>query len=175
MPAIKSVTLARKGCAGLALAAIAAVLVFFSWPFRAESVVDTVSANTTGCVVEANNYSGWQTKLIAPGIHAEDVGYPLQIYVFVSGCSDLAAGKPYSVELISPVSGKLLARGLECGNAPSSEYPCRLEAPPVLRSDPHRYIVRVARKAGEKPIDAELRLTLHHEWKIVVIEAMMSV
>lgn len=166
----------KRGCAGLAIMTMIGLLAVLCLPYRLETVEGAVSANETGCTVEVANYSGWKSRVIGPLIDAEDVAYPLQVYVFVTACSGVSKGRPYAAGVISVSSGKLVARGLACGNAPEADLPCRLEMPAVRSLEKsNRYVVRVLRAPGEAIRGANVRLHVSHEWRNVVLDAIGSV
>src|SRR3978361_757662 len=98
-----------------------AVLVWLWRPYRLETMQGFVSKNETGCRIEAANYSPWKSHPIGHGIDAEDITYPLEVYVFVTGCPAVPNGRPYAAELISLTSGKVVAHGLACANAPQED------------------------------------------------------
>jgi len=164
----------KKGCA-IAASVVIGLAALLYWPYRLETIVGIVSRNEAKCVVEAINHSGWAEHSIAPGISAESVKYPLQLFVFITDCPGVPDGRPFAAELIDP-SGKVVARGLACSDAPTKDYPCRLEAPPIasLRGA-DRYIVRVVPARGAAPKDAVLRIESSAEWRSATFDALMSV
>jgi len=167
--------IAKWGCATTAVILAIAFLAFFSWPYRAESIEGVVVANSTACKIWTTSNGGWREEAIAPGIHASRVAYPLDVRIFVTECRGVAQGRPYSTELVSLNSGRVVARGLSCAAVNHVEDGlCRLELPPLAALDGRdRFIVRVARTAGGIPGTAEVHLVLQREWRSVVIDGMM--
>ena len=149
-----------------------ALLVLLLWPYQLETVESAVTANATGCTISTTSNGGWREEA-----EAARVAYPLDIRVFVDGCSDVPEGRPHSAELVSPSSGKIMALGLSCSGAGHAErYPCRLELPPLDTLAGHnRFIVRVVKAKGQKAGTAELRLILKREWRSIVIDRILSV
>jgi hypothetical protein len=166
-----------RGCAILVTGAFVAILLFFAWPYRSESIESLVSGNDTGCTISTTSNGGWRHDWVVPGIPASRVAYPLKVFVFVEACRGVPGGRPYSAELVSLTSGKAVASGLSCANSRyEEEYPCRLEIPPLPRLGGHdRYRVRVVRSARERPRTAQMRLILQREWRSIVLAAIMSV
>jgi hypothetical protein len=172
-----AVNLVKRGCI-LSLAAIfAASLAFFLWPYRAETIESTVSVNKTDCSISMTSNGGWKNEMYIPGIKASRVAYPLDVRVFVDGCRGVPEGRPYSADLVSLSSGKVIAQGMYCAGTSHSEgYPCQLELPPLgSLTEQGRYIVRVRKAEIEKVATASLQLYLKTEWRSVVIDGMMSV
>jgi hypothetical protein len=162
----------KRGCALVGVSAVIIVTLLLG-PYQAESIESVTSANETGCTISTTSNGGWRT-----GFMASRVAYPLNIVAFVDNCPNVSGGKPYSSELVSLSSGKVIARGQACADdrgAPE-EYPCRLELPPLatLRGK-ERYVVRVVRTAALGSSTAEIRLFLKREWRIAVWDAILSV
>lgn len=165
----------KKGCAIIAVSVPIGLMALLCWPYRMEIITGFVSRNETTCTVEAVNNSGWTSHSAVPGIDTESVKYPLEVSAFVTGCSGLPNGQPFSAELISP-SGKVVARGLGCADAPGKDYPCQLDAPPIMSlrgSD--RYIVRVVPVRGAAANEAEFRLESSVRWSNGIVDVLMSV
>lgn len=169
--------LVKRGCIFSLVAVPTALLAFFFWPYRAETIESNISANKTNCSISMTSNGGWKDEMYLPGIGASRVAYPLAIRVFIDECRGMPEGRPYSVDLVSLPSGKVVAQGMYCaGNNHSEDHPCQLELPPLASlTDKDRYLVRVRKAAGEKVGTANLQLSLEREWRSVVIDAMMSV
>ena len=168
---------AKSGCIfGLAAVAMALVGVLL-WPYRSESIESAVSANQTGCAISSTSNGGWREDVAAPAIGTSRVAYPLSIIVFVNSCRGVPDGKPYSADLLSASSGKVIAQGVSCAGAIAAKaYPCRLELPPLAsleRQD--TYLVRVAKADGERVRTAKVRLYRQTRWRSLAVDAMMSV
>ena len=118
---------------------------------------------------------GWHDEVIAPGITASRVTYPLKVNAFISDCPGILDGQPYSAELVSMRSGELVARGTSCADRFEGD-PCRLEMPPIAAlPGEDRYRISVVRRAGHMPLTADINLRLKREWRSVVWDALMSV
>jgi hypothetical protein len=166
----------KRGCAGVAALVIIGLLVTLCWPYRSDNIESAASKNGTGCVVDVTNHSGWKSRSIGAGINADEVVYPLNVYVFVTDCPGVPHGRPYAVELRSATSGKVVARGLACANAPEEDFPCRMEMSPIASLDgADRYVVRVQAMSGEPVRAVNLRLYVSHEWRSVVLDRLGSV
>ncbi len=166
----------RPGCAIVAIVATLGLLTPFCWPYRLDQVESAVSHNQTGCLIDTTSHGGWKSRSIGAGIEAAEVAYPLVVYVFVTECPGVADGRPRAAELVSVVSGMVVAHGLACANAPEETFPCRLEMPPLAKLDgADRYIVRVQRAPGEKIRRADLRLYVSHTWRSVLLDTLGSV
>lgn len=166
----------KRGCAVVATIAALGPLALFCWPYRLDTVESSVSRNQTGCHVDTTSNGGWKSRSIVPGIEADEVAYPLEVYVFITACPAVPHGRPYAAELISATSGKVIARGLACANAPEEDLPCRLEIPPVASLEgSDRYTVRLLRMPGETIRRADLRLYVSHSWRSVVLDTIGSV
>jgi hypothetical protein len=161
------------GCISASMFALVVVL-FFVWPYRLETVSAVVGANLTGCTIDASQVSDWHERTLLPLVHASDQADPLQVFLFVDACPGQPAGKPFAVELRAP-NGKLLAAGIACGAAGRSEYPCRIEAPPIARAGDHHFTVRIIRSHVGIAVDVPIEVKTAYEWRSVVWEGMMSV
>jgi len=166
----------RRGCTIALLLIGLSTLIFILLPYRAETVVGVVNRNRTGCTIDVTHTSEWQDEKLGPALYASNVEYPLEVFVFVHGCSNLDHGKPYSAELIAAESGEIVAKGLSCGTSADQSYPCRLEAAPIpLRSSSHRYVVCVKRTSDQPAREAELEVTTSRCWRSFVLDAILSV
>jgi hypothetical protein len=168
---VSFVTLSKRGCAAIAIGVVIGLAALLYLPYQHETITGVVSKNETRCDIEVTNNSGWTTR---PAV--ERVRYPLDVFVFVTGCAGVSNGQPFSAELISAGSGKVIAQGLGCADAPKKGDPCLLEAPPIASlKDSDRYIVRVVRAKGDAASDAELRLGSSFTWRSLAFDALMSV
>jgi hypothetical protein len=156
----------------LAIALLGVVLLtFLLRPYRLETVEGTVSANETGCAIFTTSNGGWRDDGLV-----DRVAYPLEIRVFIDGCTGVSDGRPYSATLVSARSGNVVASGLSCaGTDHGAGYPCRLELPPIRTlSGQDRFHVRVVTAKGKEVRTAELQLFRKSEWRSVVIDRIMS-
>lgn len=166
----------KRGCATVALLVVLGLLIWLCWPYRLEEIESSVSRNETGCHIDTTSHGGWKSRSIGFGIEADEVAYPLEVYVFVTACPAVPNGRPYAAELISVTSGKVVARGLACANAPEENLPCRLQMPPVASlGGADRYIVRVLRAPGARVRRADLRLYVSQAWRSVVLDRVGGV
>lgn len=166
----------KPGCAIVAIIATIGSLTLFCWPYRLDAIESSVSRNQSGCQIDTTSNGGWKSHSIAPGIDAEEVAYPLDVRVFVAACPATPNGRPYAVDLISVASGKVVARGLACANAPEDDFPCRLEMPPVASPEESgRYIVRIWRSPSEPAKLAELTLYVSHAWRSALLDRLGGV
>ncbi|MES2045521.1 MAG: hypothetical protein V4475_16740 [Pseudomonadota bacterium] len=166
----------KRGCAIVAILAVLGLLALFCWPYRLDTIESSVSRNQTGCHIDTTSHGGWKSRSIGPGIEAEEVAYPLEIYVFVTACPAVPNGRPYAAELVSVTSGKVVAHGLACANAPEEDLPCRLQMPPVASlAGADRYVVRVLGAHGAPVRRADLRLYVSHAWRSVVLDRVGGV
>lgn len=164
------------GCTVAAGLIAAAALLFFTWPYRLQTVVGLVSHNDTGCTIAVNQISDWQEGVIAPGLSTTSLKFPLTVWVFADACGGLPAGRPYAADLIAVDTGKVIATSKSCAIRVESDFPCRLEAPPIAAGAPlPRYILRVVRKQGEAARRAEIDVTTPRQWRSGVLDAIMSV
>lgn len=149
-----------------------ALLALLLWRYRLETVESAVSANETGCAISTTSNGGWREE-----IWTSRVAYPLDIRVFVNNCAGVPKGRPYSAELVSVRSGRVIASGLACsGTEHAKGYPCRIELPALnTLAGQDRFRVRVLKAKGQNAGTAELRLFLKREWRSAVIDGIMSV
>lgn len=162
----------KRGCLAGGATMCFALLALLFWHYRLETVESIVTANETGCAISMSSNGGWREE-----VRNSTVAYPLDIHVFVDKCPGVPEGRPYSAELVSVRSGKILASGLSCsGTEHAKDYPCRLEIPPLntLVGQDH-YRVRVLKVKGHKAKTAELQLLLKRQWRSLVFDALMSV
>lgn len=165
----------KRGCATVAIVAVLSMVAPFCWPYRLDEVASSVSRNGTGCVIDTTSHGGWQSRSIGFGVEAEEVAYPLEVYVFVTACPAVANGRPYAAELVSVAKGKVIARGLACANAPEEDFPCRLQMPRIASlAGSDRYIVRVLAAPGAPVRRADLRLYVSHDWRSVLLDRLGS-
>jgi hypothetical protein len=142
------------------------------WHYRLETIESIVSENQTGCEISTTSNGGWRN-----GVLSAQVAYPLDVRIFVDSCDGAPKGRPDATALVSVPSGKVIASGLSCAGSTHVEgYPCRLEIPALYTlSGQDHYRVQVVTTKGEKVRTAELRLLIRHEWRSVVLDALMSV
>lgn len=160
------------GCAIPAAMLLVSLLACLLWPYRAQTVVGVVAENHTPCAVKVNQISGWKRLDIGPYVHSEDLAYPLRVVVFPT-CGD---EPPFSARLSPITPGDGIVESVDCGNTPTPDGHCRLEASPITsRSAAHSYIVRIVRRRGEAPVDFRLDVTTPYAWRSVVIDAILSV
>lgn len=148
-----------------------ALLALLLQPYQLETVESNVTANRTGCAIFTTSNGGWRQDGTATR-----VAYPLDVQVFVEGCESVPEGRPYSAELASARSGKIVALGLSCSGAERPKgYPCRLELPPLYTLAGHdRFSIRIAKAKGQEAGTADIQLTLKREWRGLVIDGMLS-
>lgn len=160
----------RRGCV-IAIVAGLALLAPFCWPYRLDAVESAASRNETGCHIDTTSHGGWKSRSIGLGIDAEEVAYPLEMYVFVTDCPAVPDGRPYAADLVSVATGKVIARGLACADAPEENFPCRLQMPPIASlSGSDRCVVRVLVARGAPVKHADVRLYVSHAWRSVVLD-----
>ncbi|MHA6719232.1 hypothetical protein ACX40Y_07225, partial [Sphingomonas sp. RS6] len=172
-----AVKIVKRGWIFILAAVPTALLAFFLWPYRSETIESNISKNNTGCSISVTSNGGWKNEMYLPGIWASRVAYPLDVRVFVDECRNLPEGRPYSVDLVSTASGTIIARGMYCAeNSRSEDYPCQLELPPLASlTDQNRYVVRVRTARRHTVVTARIQLYLKREWRSVGIDAMLSV
>jgi hypothetical protein len=170
--------LVKRGCAVGCAAVAIAFLALLLWPYRLETIESLVSQNETGCSIFTTSVGGWNTEPMALGLKAERVAYPLDVRVFIVGCDGVPEGRPYSAELVCASAGAVITRGQSCADAGPAEgiRLCRLELPPLATlTGQDRYLVRVAKRRGDTPRTASIRLYLFRTWRSVVLAAIGSV